>query len=521
MRIAHFHVDHAALAAAAYLGLAAPGCGSDSDIENGRDAAAGSAGSSGSIGSGGSSGTSPSDGGSGDAGAGGDASGDAPLPCSTRVTYGSSWIEPANHPDDHDDATGVVTWDGSCTVDGAGNAIATLSNGWQPVFQGRSCIIALDYSGACEGVPSSCETRIHYGPSWLPAPNHPDPFDDVGGVVTWNGTCAASGGNSHARLSNGWQPHFAGVGACDLSFRHTQCNGLYANPVVAEDCPDPGVTRIGDSYVMTCTPGPAYRIFESKDLVSWTSAGTIFDGQSAPSWASSHFWAPEIHAVGSQFVAYFSAKRADNGVFAIGAATAPSPTGPFTDIGAPLVTEPHPGAIDAHYFRASSGQHYILWKIDGNAIGASTPIKIQELSPDGTSTVGQATTILTNTLGWEGALVEGPWMIEESGTFHLFYSGNGYASPSYGVGVARSSLPLGPFTKKGAPILATEGDWAGPGHGAILRGPSGDWVHVYHAWRAGNVGQAPGRIVLVDRVQWVDGWPEMRGAPSSRSQPKP
>jgi beta-xylosidase len=103
----------------------------------------------------------------------------------------------------------------------------------------------------------------------------------------------------------------------------------------------------------------------------------------------------------------------------------------------------------------------------------------------------------------------------------LFYSGNGYASSSYGVGVAKASSPLGPFTKQGAPILSSKAGWAGPGHGAILKGPSGDWVHVYHAWVAGKVNQDPGRIVLVDRVEFGSEWPTMLGAPSSRSQPPP
>lgn len=112
-------------------------------------------------------------------------------------------------------------------------------------------------------------------------------------------------------------------------------------------------------------------------------------------------------------------------------------------------------------------------------------------------------------------------MIERGGSFCLFYSGNGYASTAYAVGVARATSPTGPFTKAGAPILVTKGAWAGPGHGSVVVGPDGEWVHVYHAWVAGRVGQAPGRQVLVDRVGWENGWPHMRGGPSSRSQPMP
>jgi GH43 family beta-xylosidase len=441
-----------------------------------------------------------------------------PPPCTTRITYGSSWIKPANHPASHDTVKGKVTWNGHCKVDKAGNAFATLSNGWKPYFKGRSCVIALDYEGACQGVPSKCQTRVAYGPAWNPAPNHPAYHDDVTGALTWDGICHWSGGKSWALLSNGWKPHFSGT--CDLAFRHTACGGLHANPVVGSDCPDPGVLRDGSTYYMVCTPGHAYPIRSSKDLVHWKHHGGVFSAATKPKWAKSHFWAPEMHKVGSKYVVYFSAKNSA-GVFAVGAAWSKSPLGPYKDIGKPLVTEPHPGAIDAHHFRASNGKRYILWKVDGNAVGKPTPIKIQPLAADGLSRVGSPKTILKNTLSWEGALVEGPWMVERGGYFYLFYSGNGYGSASYGVGVARAPSPLGPFTKKGARILGSKGAWSGPGHGSVVMGPSGDWIHVYHAWVAGKVLKPPGRLVLVDRIQWSGGWPVMRAAPSKRSQPLP
>ncbi|MCA8955661.1 MAG: family 43 glycosylhydrolase, partial [Planctomycetes bacterium] len=110
------------------------------------------------------------------------------------------------------------------------------------------------------------------------------------------------------------------------------------------------------------------------------------------------------------------------------AATAPSATGPFTDLGRPLVHDPSPGVIDAHYFRASDGRRFLTWKVDGNAIGRPTPIRIQELAEDGVTLRGSPQTILTNDRGWEGALVEGQWMVERDGFFYLFYSANGYAS---------------------------------------------------------------------------------------------
>jgi len=445
--------------------------------------------------------------------------GPAPAPCRTRITYGSAWMRPDGHAADFDQVDGHVTWDGVCRVDASGNSYAELSNGWRPYFRGTgACVIALDVTGDCaEPPPAGCRTRVAYGPSWLRAPGHAADFDDVRGVVTWDGTCAGGA----APLSNGWVPHFDG--ACDLSLRYSQCGGLYANPVVDRGCADPGVARDGDRYVMACTSGNApagFPLRTSTDLVRWTRAGHVFPEGTRPRWATRDFWAPEIHRVGDRWIAYFSARHTD-GSLAVGAATADDALGPYTDIGRPLVHEPHPGVIDAHFFEAPDGARYLTWKADGNAVGRPTPITIQPLADDGVTLTGRPTEILRNTLAWEGALVEGQWMVHRDGTYYLFYSANGFATSRYAVGVARASSPLGPFTKLGDPILTSNAAFGGPGHGSILRGPSGDWVHVYHSWYADRVGADPGRVVLVDRIAWRDGWPRMSAAPSPRSQPPP
>ncbi len=466
-----------------------------------------------------------------DASAPRDAAPDAtsPEPCTTRITYGSGWIHGPDHPAQHDDASGVVTWDGVCVDDGD-SSYAELSNGWRPYFAGPSaCILALDRRGACEPAPGACTTRLTYGASWQHPAGHPAQHDDVAGVVTWDGECDAAPGGSAALLSNGWAPHFTGAGSCSISVRHEQCGGLFASPVIGVDCPDPGVARDGTEYVLSCTSGGAAAAFPlrtSTDLVHWSDRGHVFPAGSRPGWASGDFWAPELHrlgdGVGERWIVYYSARNAADGRLAVGAATAPSALGPYTDLGRPLVRDPSPGVIDAHHFEAPDGRHFLLYKVDGNAVGRPTPILIQELAADGVTLMGPATTILTNDRAWEGALVEGPWMIARGGSYYLFYSANGYASPSYAIGVARAASPLGPFTKADRPILTSNRAWAGPGHGSVLVGPGGEWVHVYHAWVAGRVGEAPGRLVLVDRIGWsADGWPTMFGSPSPRSQPPP
>ena len=112
-------------------------------------------------------------------------------------------------------------------------------------------------------------------------------------------------------------------------------------------------------------------------------------------------------------------------------------------------------------------------------------------------------------------------MIAHGGEFFLFYSANGYASTAYAVGVARASSPMGPFTKAQGPILSSAGAWAGPGHCSVIDLPDGETEMVYHAWQAGSVGAAPGRLDLVDRIVWSGDWPTVPEAPSSRSTPMP
>ena len=415
--------------------------------------------------------------------------GSAIFPCSTRIVYGSAWLRPAGHTADYDDVAALVTWDGSFTVDASGNSVASLSNGWRPTFTGRTgAVISLVVSGSCAPA-AGCATRVTYGTGWLAPTNHSAQYDDVGAVVTSDGDCHPSGGDTYLNLSTGWQPHFSGT--CGLSTRYTQCGALYENPVLPTSCPDPGVLKDGNRYVMVCTSGgPGYPIRTSTDLINWASHGTIFTAATKPTWASGDFWAPEIHKVGAGYVAYFSARHTD-GHFAIGTATASNAIGPFTAQNTPLVHDPNPGVIDVHEFEAPDGTRYLLWKVDGNAVGAPTPIKIQRLAANGLSLTGTPTTILSNTLSWEGAVVEGPWMIFEGGFYYLFYSANGYASSAYAIGVARSASPTGPFTKAPQPILVTGGGFSGPGHGSVVRGPGGEWVHVFHSWVTGTSTRRP------------------------------
>ncbi|MCA9652679.1 MAG: family 43 glycosylhydrolase [Myxococcales bacterium] len=303
----------------------------------------------------------------------------------------------------------------------------------------------------------------------------------------------------------------------------------YLNPVVPFDCPDPGVIAVegpgGPLYSMVCTGG-SFPIRQSRDLVLWQDTGAAVLPAGKPSWAANGFrnWAPELHRVNGRFMAYFTTVDADN-VLCIGAATADDVLGPWVESPGPLVQHPQ-GVIDATYVEDEGGTPYLVYKIDGNSVGQPTPIRARQLAPDGLSFArgSMEAELLVNDPGtWEGGVVEAQWLVHHDGWWYLFYSGNVY-DYRYRTGVARSASLLGPYQKHGAPILANNERWVGPGHGTVLE-LGGAHYFFFHAWTNAGDGthlQEAGRHGLVDRIEWIDGWPQIHdGTPSRSWQPWP
>jgi arabinan endo-1,5-alpha-L-arabinosidase len=77
-------------------------------------------------------------------------------------------------------------------------------------------------------------------------------------------------------------------------------------------------------------------------------------------------------------------------------------------------------------------------------------------------------------------------------------------------------------------ILETRGHWFAPGHNAVISDAAGqDWM-VYHAVDTRRPRTKPTddintrRIMLIDRIVWIDGWPRILGdGPSISPQPVP
>ncbi|RKR90283.1 glycosyl hydrolase family 43 [Micromonospora pisi] len=300
---------------------------------------------------------------------------------------------------------------------------------------------------------------------------------------------------------------------------------MFSNPVHQGDTPDPQAIRVGETWylVHTNNGGQNVPMLTSSDLVSWSPAGDALPN--LPSWADTgRTWAPEIIALApTRYLLYYTAADRTSGLECIGRAVATEPQGPYRDDSpAPLICPTHEGgAIDPSPYRDSDGTLWLLWKNDGNAIGADTWLTSQRLSDDGLRLVGEPHHLLKQTKAWEGPLVEGPFFWRHDGRLFLFFAANTYDRSSYAEGYAVCDDPTGPCVDAPEnPILRSNAVATGPGHASMIEYAGQTWL-LYHAWQPGREGKAdPGRQLWLDRVTWDGGRPQVHG-PTAALQPRP
>ncbi|HZC38779.1 MAG TPA: family 43 glycosylhydrolase, partial [Sphingomicrobium sp.] len=126
----------------------------------------------------------------------------------------------------------------------------------------------------------------------------------------------------------------------------------------------------------------------------------------------------------------------------------------------------------------------------------TTPIRAQRIAADGRSLTGENTVVLCNDLDWEGHLIEGPFVTRQEGRYWLFYAGNDFATPSYGIGVAVADHVLGPYAKQGEPVLKSTRAWTAPGHASVAPGLDGKPQLFFHAFHPGTGGYNAFRALL-------------------------
>jgi xylan 1,4-beta-xylosidase len=297
------------------------------------------------------------------------------------------------------------------------------------------------------------------------------------------------------------------------------------NPILPGDHPDPTIVRIGNTYWTASTSGdwaPEFPLYRSTDLRHWTAAGAVFP--QTPEWATGSFWAPEMVADNGRVLVYYVGRKR-GGPLCVAVATASRPEGPYTDHG-PILCQPD-GSIDPSFIRDEHGEPFLIWKEDGNSERKPTPIWAQPLTSDLIHLTGSKTQLLVNDpAGWEGGVVEGPYIFHHAGRFYLFYAGNACCGIAckYAEGVARADHLFGPWEKDPAnPIIPPNASWKCPGHGTAVEAPAGKDYFLYHAYPAAGTVYM-GRESVLDEINWnPDGWPVINnghgpsGAPTDRA----
>jgi hypothetical protein len=132
-----------------------------------------------------------------------------------------------------------------------------------------------------------------------------------------------------------------------------------------------------------------------------------------------------------------------------------------------------------------------------------TPILAQRLNGDGTAFVGEPVQVLANDLDWEGHLIEGPWVTKQHGRYWMFYAGNDFTSPAYGIGVAVADDLFGPYQKMPEPLLRSTTEWLAPGHASVAPGLDGRPQLFFHAFHPETGGYNVFRALLTAKLRFT------------------
>jgi arabinan endo-1,5-alpha-L-arabinosidase len=298
----------------------------------------------------------------------------------------------------------------------------------------------------------------------------------------------------------------------------------YKNPVYNQNFADPTILKAEDGFYYGYGTNSSVngkeihiQVIRSKNLIDWKFIGDALPEK--PTWASHDFWAPHVlydNKLKTYFLYYSGEMNSANGK-CLGVATSKKPEGPFIDKGEPLLcgegfVNIDPMAIDD----LENNSKLLFW---GSGFKA---IKVQELAEDrinfkkGSEPVELVQPLTNGDPNNYENLIEGAWITHENGYYYLYYSGDNCCGDRahYAVMIARSKNASGPYEsyKDGVGInsnviLEKNENYIAPGHNSIVKDASNqEWI-VYHAIDVKNKNK--GRIMLLDRITYVDGWPQV------------
>lgn len=296
----------------------------------------------------------------------------------------------------------------------------------------------------------------------------------------------------------------------DEKVTEEQQQDKYRNPVIDYSLPDPSVIRADDGYFYLYATEDIRNlpIHRSRNLVDWEYIGTAFTEHTRPSFEpDGGIWAPDINKIGNKYVLYYSMSVwGGEWTCGIGCATADRPEGPFTDKGKMFRSNEIQvqNSIDPFYIE-EDGKKFLFW-------GSFRGIFCVELSEDGLSVKEGSTPRQV-----AGTAYEGTYIHKKDGYYYFFASIGSCCeglNSTYTTVVGRSENLFGPYTdKQGRSMLDNNHEvlirknnaFVGTGHNSeIVTDDAGNDWFFYHAVSTKN---PEGRVLMLDRIDWKDGWP--------------
>lgn len=295
---------------------------------------------------------------------------------------------------------------------------------------------------------------------------------------------------------------------------NTNKNEVYQNPVVSKSLPDPTIIKASDGwfYLYATEDIRNTPIHKSKDLVNWEFTGTAFTNETRPDFEpNGGLWAPDINYINGKYVLYYSMSVwGGECTCGIGVATSDSPEGPFTDHGKLFRSNEIEvqNSIDPFYME-EDGKHFLFW-------GSFRGIYSIEITSDGLSLKQGA-----QKQQIAGTAYEGTYIHKKGDWYYLFASIGSCCegvNSTYTTVVGRSDSLFGPYKNKAGQsmmdnyheVLIRENErFVGSGHNSeIVTDDAGnDWI-LYHSVDKNN---PQGRVLMLDEVQWQNGWPYLDG----------
>ncbi len=274
-------------------------------------------------------------------------------------------------------------------------------------------------------------------------------------------------------------------------------DGTFKNPILYADYSDPDVIRVGDDFYMTAssfTYVPGLPILHSKDLINWEiinhAVKKLPDRYNKPVHGCG-VWAPAIRYHEGKFYIYYG--DPDLGIFMT---CTDDPYGEWSDL---VLVKEAVGIIDTCPLWDDDGKAYIVHGYANSRCGIKSHLAVCEMSWDGTKVIGEDKIIFCGTISQP--VIEGPKFYKRDGMYYVLSPAGGV--PTGWQVALRSENVYGPYEDH---IVMRQGltDINGPHQGGLVELENGEnWFMHFQDL------EVIGRIIHLQPVKWIDGWPVM------------